>query len=377
MFRTDRIAAALALVGYAGVLLGGLGGPVNAQSRAKAKPPVKAKPAAAKPPANKGKQGPIVLGTTQLPGDFGKFGQTYTIGKYAPLNFTLTSARYTVDRFSVGNNVWTPKADEKLLVLKFTVHNPRPQETNLSWSSFRFTAVDAQDTNREYIQAIVRTGQYGEGLNVNLKPAQKVECEVAILVAANGVTPKLIVQRDADAPVVRYDLRGKVDAVPAPFLDPAATDGATTRNEVPATAGTYYPLAALDVKLESTGSLAEKVPSRELKPGYRNFTATFSVKNPTPVKRNYYWSHWEAELRDADGEKVPYTQALLKASRLETGAGGDLEPGEEARFRFFFPLPENVQAKTLYLRDRSWTGGKGRVLVFDLSSATAAPAQGE
>ena len=34
----------------------------------------------------------VVLGTTQIPGDFGKFGQTYTVGKSDPINFTLKSA---------------------------------------------------------------------------------------------------------------------------------------------------------------------------------------------------------------------------------------------------------------------------------------------
>jgi len=383
MFRTDRFAAALAVIGYSGMLLCGAGTPADAQQGKKKpaapKPAAQKKPAAPKPAPQTKPQaaatGPIVLGTTQLPGDFGKFGQTYTLGKREPLNFTLVSARYSVERFSLGNNTWVPKADQKLLILRYTVHNPNPRDTGYYWADLRFTAVDAQDTNHDFIQAVARAGKYDAPLSITLKPAQKIECEAAILVSADGPTPKLIVERERGAPVVRYDLRGKVAPVPAPFADPAVADGATTRAEVPVVAGTYVPLSSFDVKLESTGSLNEPVLRRELKPGYRNYTATFTIKNATQSKKSYYWSHFNAELRDADGEKVPFTQSLLKASRLEA-ASGELAPGEEARIRFFFPLPENVEAKTLYLKDQYDTGGKGRILAFDLSTAPAGSVQG-
>ena len=65
-----------------------------AHAQAKKKPAAK-KPAAKKP-APKKAGGPVVLGTTQLPGEFGKLGTTYTIGKRNPINFTLKSADYSV-----------------------------------------------------------------------------------------------------------------------------------------------------------------------------------------------------------------------------------------------------------------------------------------
>ncbi|PNA17263.1 hypothetical protein C1X78_26055, partial [Pseudomonas sp. MPR-R1B] len=73
-------------------------------------------------------QKPIVLGTQQLPGEFGKFGTTYTIGKQNPLNFTLVSATYRADRFIgadfTGNRfAWVPDASQKLLVIEYSVQN--------------------------------------------------------------------------------------------------------------------------------------------------------------------------------------------------------------------------------------------------------------
>lgn len=106
------------------VLVGGL----STQASAQSKKPAPTRPAVATTGAAQTARpkGPIVLGTTQLPGDFGQIGQTYTLGQREPINFTLKSAEYAVTPFVVDNNTWVPKADEKLLILHYTVHNPIP-----------------------------------------------------------------------------------------------------------------------------------------------------------------------------------------------------------------------------------------------------------
>ena len=181
-----------------------------------------------------------VAGTTQLAGGEGVIGKTYTLGKTQPLNFTLKSAEYTVSRINMGPNIYAPKADEKLLVLRFTVQNPKQNEVSLSYSSFKLTVVDNKDVNHEFDSYIAREGT-SDVLGINLKPAQKIEVYAVWPVPASGVTPKLIVARDQDSPVLRYDLRGKIKPLPAPFADPADSSGATALGEVPASTGTYYP----------------------------------------------------------------------------------------------------------------------------------------
>ncbi|WP_337871455.1 hypothetical protein [Meiothermus sp.] len=91
-----------------------------------------------------------VAGTTQLAGGEGEFGKTYTLGKSYPLNFTLRSAEYAVNRVTAGTSVYAPKANEKLLVLHYTVQNPTQREQNVTWSSFKFTVVDAKDFNHVF-----------------------------------------------------------------------------------------------------------------------------------------------------------------------------------------------------------------------------------
>jgi hypothetical protein len=335
-------------------------GPSFAQNKKTAPPK---KPTAAKPAS-----GPVVLGTTQLPGDFGKIGTTYTIGAREPINFTLKSAEYSVTPRTFGQNTYVPKADQKLLVLHYTVHNPVPREQGYDWSDIRFTAVDARDTNHDGIQAVVRDGE-SLPLSIALKPAQKLDVVAAILVPAEGVVPKLIVEREKGAPVIRYDLRGKVKPLPAPIADPADASGATARKEVPTPAGQFVPTGVFDTRLDEVAYTDQSLFKREPGKGNRWITATFTIKNRTNRPQRYYWADFLPDLRDADGEKAKYTQALLKATRDEL-AQDDLAPGEETRIRFFFPLPNNVAGKTLKLAHGGAIDARvARVWAFDLTGA--------
>ena len=327
----------------------------------KAAPKPAAKPVAkpvVKPAANPG--GPIVLGTKQLPGDFGQVGITYTIGQLDPTNFTLLSAEYHADRFVVSDNAWGLDAGEKVLVLNYTVQNPTKDDQECYWGSLRFTAVDSRDVNHTDIQTVIRTGDPSDSINLSLKPAQKLNLTTAIVVPANGVIPKLIVSREEEAAVIRYDLRGKVKPIPAPFADPADPTGATARKEVPAVAGAIHPIGLFDARLEETGYTTQTLNDTEPEEGHRFFTAIFTIKNTTQTERAYYWGTFEPMLRDADGEKVDYNQTMLKASRDEA-ASGDLAPGEEARVRFFFSMPEGVAAKSVSLKESD-----SRSVVFDV-----------
>ncbi|MBC8137912.1 MAG: hypothetical protein H8F28_18690 [Fibrella sp.] len=340
-------------------------GPAHAQSSGKKPGTVKPKPTVqktAKP------TGTVVLGTTQLPGDFGKLGTTYTIGKSMPINFTLKSADYSVVPVTVGTNTWVPKANEKLLVLHYTIHNPLPQEQRYYWADILFTGVDAKDTNHNFIQAVVREGEV-QPLSIQLKPAQKLDVSAAIMVPAEGVVPKLIVEREKGAPVIRYDLRGKVTPLPAGYGDPADTTGATALKEVPAQAGVFYPTGVFDTRLDEIAYVAGPLIKREAGEGKRFLTAIFTIKNRTASAQRYVWSDFIPDLRDADGEKVAYTQALLKPTRDET-TDGELAAGEEARIRFFFPLPADVAGKTLRLTEgKQISASAARVFAFDLTAA--------
>jgi hypothetical protein len=291
-----------------------------------------------------------VLGTEALTGYEGSLGETFTIGKEMPMNFTLKKAVYTVGRSNVGGYAQFPKGDEKLLVLHFTVQNPRKTAFMLSKSYINFKAVDSSGVTRNDVGDMAREIT-GERMGYQLQPGQKVEGYTAIKVAAFGEVPKLIVQAayEPKAPIVRYDLRGKVAKLSAPYAEPTDPKGATARKIVPGKQGVFYPVTDFfDVKIDSI-TYADEVGKRRADDGKRYCIATATIQNRGPRTANYSQSYFRADLKDVDGEKANYNTSMLKGSRDEESFGS-LNEGETARVRFYWPLPEGVEAQSVLLR---------------------------
>lgn len=298
-------------------------------------------------------------GSGQLPGGAGQFGKTYALGQRSALNFTLKSAEYRVAPINIGSSLIAPEANEKLLVLHYSVQNPQKTDVRYYWNALRFTGVDAQDVNHNAASAVAREGSR-DALEIDLKPAQKVDAYAVLKVPAAGAVPKLLVERGDGSPVLRYNLRGQVKALSAPFADPQDASGTTARPSVPATPGTFFPGIAYDLKLESVAFTTEPLGGRAPQGGRRYLVATVALKNTRNADQEYYWGTLRPELRDADGELVEWNSKLLKAGRDED-ARARLKPGEEARVRFFFELPQDRGAKSLTLKE-----GAARAYEFDL-----------
>lgn len=341
------------------------GGGVWAQKPKKASPQ--------KPPAKAG--APVVLGTTQLPGEFGKIGTTYTIGKSTPLNFTLRSAEYSATRvlnetYSSGITAFAPQANEKMLLLHFTVQNPQPRDVRLFGESFKITAVDIDDVNHEVATEIVREGRNNKFVDFPLKPAQKIELYAGILVPADGEVPKLIVQRQlADGAVVRYDLRGKVKGIPPPFADPKDPKGATRLASIPAQRDTYYPISNYDVKVGQI-TFADTVAGIKATNGNRFAVVTLMFRG-YGTRNNLSESSFRARMTTTDGDTVDArspggTGGLLRASRDEA-FNGPIEAGTELPLRVFFEIPTGVGPKTVTLGEAT-AAFKGTNYVFDVSN---------
>ncbi|MFB9992836.1 DUF4352 domain-containing protein [Deinococcus oregonensis] len=301
---------------------------------------------------------PVVMGTTQLNGQNAKVGQTFTVGKQNPINFTLLSASYTTGRILIGTVLIVPKADEKLLVLRFTAHNPTRQDITLS--RLKLTAVDVKDVNHVSESSFVRAGT-SEEYQASLKPAQKVEIVSVVRVPASGVIPKLIVQR-GDGPVLRYDLRGQAKGVPAPFADPKDKSGATALADAPAKLGTTYAMGRYDMTFESVSFSTEPMLGRSVPPGKRYVLVSVAMKNAGADADSPSHYTFKTELLDADGEPVEFW-VLAKGSRPEEAINRSVKPGEEYQVRLVFVAPENVGLRQLTVRE-----GNGHGVVFDLSS---------
>ncbi|WP_019588544.1 hypothetical protein [Deinococcus apachensis] len=301
---------------------------------------------------------PVVMGTTQLNGQNARIGQTFTVGQQNPINFTLLSASYTTGRVLLGTALIVPKADEKLLVLRFTAHNPTRQDASLY--GLKFTAVDVKNVNHVSESAFVRAGT-SEEYRASLKPAQKVEIVSVVRVPASGVIPKLIVQR-GDGPVLRYDLRTQAKAVPAPFADPKDPSGATALADAPAKMGTTYVMGRYDMRFENVSFSTEPMLGREAPSGKRYVLATVVMRNVGADADSPSHYTFKNELLDADGEPVEFW-VLAKGNRPEEAINRSVKPGEEYRVRLVFVAPADVGLRQLTVRE-----GNGHGLVFDLSS---------
>ncbi|RYX81178.1 DUF4352 domain-containing protein [bacterium] len=292
-----------------------------------------------------------VMGTTQLVGYEGGLGQTFTLGKDMPFNFTLKSAEYTVNRLNVGTQTIFPKGDEKLLVLHFTAHNPTAKSFHFSSNYLSFIAIDSSGVTRKYINELAREVT-SESVGLQLNPGQKIDAYTIIRVAAFGAVPKLIVGHiyETKAPIIRYDLRSIAKKLVAPYADPTDNSGATALKLVAAKTGVFYPVSdPFDARLEKIEYSTEKMGGREPGTGQKYCFATFTIRNGSKKSVNASYSYFRADLKDADGEKTAYTTSMLKASRDEESST-QLAPGEEIRVRFYWPIPENVTAKTVLLQ---------------------------
>ena len=304
-------------------------------------------------------------GTTQLAGGQGEIGKAYTLGKNSPINFMLKSAEYSILRYTL-NDLVAPKFNQKMLVLRFTVQNPSKSDLNIYYGSLKFTAVDDKNQNVEFDGYWSRDGESSK-LDIALKPAQKIEVYAVAAVPANAKIPKLIVQHGNETvPVVRYDLSGKIKPLSAPFADPADPSGSTALEVVEAKAGTYYPMGALDVKLEGTAFSGEKIDNKTPAEGKRFLIATVSVKNAAIAQNiNVSYSRFAIQLTDAEGASISFDGYIIKPSRDEK-LDTELKPGAETKFRVYFELPNDLGGKTLSIHETGVVS-QSRAYVFDVS----------
>lgn len=312
----------------------------------------------------------IVIGTMQLDGEHGRFGETYTIGKRNPWNITVNSAEYSVGHLRVNDRIYTPNADQKMLVIHYTVHNPQKNDANMRYDFLPWTGIDAKNTNWEYIRALGAKGSE-ESVGMMMKPAQKMDVYTAIMVPAIGPIPKVMVRGGGEDLVLRYYpneiVNGKnispVTGLSAPFADPSDPTGMTALSKVKGTVGEYYPLEDFDIKLDKYSFTNAKIDNKTPKNGNKYFVLNLTVKNaqPKPYKLRFDW--FVPKLTDGDGMSVKWNSNMLGGSR-DVRVDTDMEPGQEIGIRYYFEVPSDLAVKSFSICQR-----KSRTYEYDVSDA--------
>lgn len=326
--------------------LPGTAAPSRPAAKTPAKKPAatkpKTKPALAKPSSTKPVTRPV-KGTTQLPGDNGQPGTTYTMGREGPVNFTLTGAEYRVQRVNIGELMYAPGVEEKLLVLHYTVHNPNPEATHYRFDTLNFMAVDSNSINHEYVQAVGKEGTT-EALDMHLRPGQKVAAYTVLKVPAKGRVIKLMVSHYSGGAVLRFPEPKFIGALAAPYGD---NDGLDARAEVTAERGQYYPLLGWDVRLDDLSlSMESPTPEVEKEENQQFAIATITLRNNSVDDIRLHPDLFNFTLVTSDDEKVEYNRYLLKKGRGES-ADANLKPGEQYTARIFFQIASDLKPKAL------------------------------
>ena len=291
------------------------------------------------------------FGTPQLPGDDGRLGQAYKLREGSPLYFRLNSVEYSVAQLQFGNATFTPKANEKLLVLHFSVQNPQATETLLRSDSLKFTAVDAMDVNHEGKVNLGDEQTQGE-LNIRLKPAQRVEAYVGIVVPAKGIIPKLMVipPKTNDGPILRYDLHEQVSPLAAPIADPTDPTGATALEVVPAQLHEPYPLRYFDVTVEGFETVTTALDAGAPPNGASYFVVTLSCRHMVPGESMLRFDTFGPTLTDAAGQELKLHGELLAATAARSFSQR-IKFDTEATVRYYFTVPKDAKVKTFAIKE--------------------------
>ncbi len=296
------------------------------------------KPARPQPPRPK----PGILGTTQLAGDNGQVGTTYTIGpKNSQLNLTLESAQFALRYPTAMDGIGTIVAEpgKRVLVLTFTVQNPLKKEQLLSYDSFHFTVVSPDDQNFDYTGNPIHPERKNNGETM-LKPAQKARFIIPVVIHPKGPVNKLMIQRFDATPVLRYDLRSKVKPLTGVFAGDA---GETVLDEGAAKFGESFEIGPFDVTVEAPAALdVKELLETRADDNSILYALNMTVKNPTLSKHILETGTFLLTAKNADGEKIEINAGLFSAS-APRNITGEMEPGQVMRVRLVGPLPKDFK----------------------------------
>ena len=291
-----------------------------------------------KAPAPPPKPSTGVQAAVQMPGDNGKVGVPYQLGKKGEeLVFTLEKAEFTSRLFWAQDGLF-PSSGHRLLVLTYAVQNPGTADRSFFDQSFSFTVVSPDDEN------FVCDGATANGraalhpdrrdrMNLQLKPAQKIRAIVGIEMHPKGPVNKLIVQRHKGTPVLRYDLKEKVAPMKSCF---ASSDGSDMLAVGSALMTQTVDLGPWDITVEKMEDMP--LPIGDLAPdkGNKFVVLTVTIKNASRTPYPLHNSLIQTQVTDIDGSMLPQSNLWLKGSTPERFPSGQIEPDAAVRIRVLY-----------------------------------------
>jgi hypothetical protein len=280
---------------------------------------------------------------------------SYTVGIRYPIPITIRSLRYTLEPVNIGDETIAPHADEKLLVVHYTVKNDEAR--HFDQDLLRIAAVDSDNASHP------STGRVGlersrREVGTELDENGSLDVYTVLVLPADGEAKKLILEPTYSGEEKRkatMDLSGLVTPLPAPFADPSDASGATARAVIPAEAGKFYPMGFFDTRLDSVATDAGRL------------TVIFTIKNGSTLRQSFDNGTFLPTVHDTTGDVIEWDGSIYHATKPGP-AGTDIEPGTEYRIRFRFPLGEGIAPKTIALSEH-FGGKKTHAYSFDITAS--------
>lgn len=307
-------------------------------------------------------QNTAVQGTNQLAGGDAKLGQTITLypGTDQAMNFTLGSADYTVGHwFDTDKNDYLPKVGEKLLILHATVQNPQKVEHFWRGDGFDITGVDSKNTEvkPEWNWFDEKTHS---PVSMTFKPAQKLDVVFLIKLDTKVSLPKLIVKTSNDK-VWRYDLRGQIKGLAAPYADPAVKDGSAALDSIAAKVGLYY-TSYFDLRLDKVEYATQPMLDKEAPAEGRLMLVYVTYKNPLPTPQMLQGWTIKPKVFDQDDLDVGESSNAFLVGR-DQEIDSQIAPSKEISLRYVLPVTKGTEPKRVELAFND-----GRTFSFDIST---------
>lgn len=301
----------------------------------------------------------------------GQFGVTYTLTN--GFNFTLLSARYTMEPINTGSPV-VAVDDNKILVIQVAIKNATPNDNYFDTTGM-FTASDASNqvydvTGTPMLQslgsgAVTLTLRPGQGLG---QPSLNDPLTFNAVLPAKAKVDKLILnigRMGKDESVIRFELKeppkgddksvkNYISPLPDATIDKSDKWGNVLLSEGAGAFGTEVPSGYFHLKAEAPISPADAVfggnPPDE---GKRYVVVNVTAKSMVDSEVSQFEATGDStgyELTDEDGER--YQPIGYRKRKADEDPDHTYRKGDEYGYRVFFSVPKDAKLKKLTIGAR-------------------------
>jgi hypothetical protein len=299
-----------------------------------------------------------------------KFGQPYTLdGDGWSLNLTLNRVELSAGRYFLGGNAEIPDADEKLVIIHYTLQNPNLADVPVDGQSVNFAAIDSDKNGHNDLPEAQYEGTDNLVDDV-LKGKETADFVKVIHVPAEGPLSALTVTpAPAGFDTVQFDLAGHVSKLPPPYADLKDATGMTAAEPIPTRIGVSYPLGDCNITLIKAVFTHEALLSYNgifpPEDGDHFALFTFEVTCEHSTGMTFTAENLNPTLTSTDGDSIdPAGAPLLKSDDDGAPFDTNLSYGVATRFRIYFPVAKSDSLASLTIQ----TTATSHRFSYDLSS---------